>query len=253
MAIRREEAFVLKRLSLRETSLLVTLFGRDAGKFKVLVKGARREKNPLVARFEPFTRLSVVYYETLKSDTHLASDTAVLDSNVFLRSRLDLFSYASYLTELVDALFEISDPHPDVFELLATSFSLFQEVPAVQVARAFEVKVLEKAGLVPVLTHCAFCGSFDFEETFFSPKQGGIICRKCDPKLTGTIPISQATAKRLLFLFDAQMEQAAKLSLDVQTNRELERICERFIQFRLEYPLRSTRFLAEVKPLLARL
>ena len=96
MAIKREEAFVLKRMPLRETSLFVTLFTRGSGKIQGLAKGIRREKNPLTVRFEPFTRLSVVYYEKLKSDTHLISETAILDSNAHLRGRLYLFCYFSF-------------------------------------------------------------------------------------------------------------------------------------------------------------
>ncbi len=250
MAIKREEAFVLKRTPIRETSLIVTFFSRDAGKIKGLVKGARREKNPIVARFEPFTHLSVVYYEKLKSDTHLISETAVLNSNSFLRNRLDLFSYASYLTELVDALFGVHDPHPDVFELLAVAFHLFESAPAMQIARVFEVKVLEMAGLLPVLTHCVLCGETELEQAFFSSKQGGIICLKCDRGEPGTIRISNGTIQSLLFFLKSKIDQGVRLRLGQQTERELERVSERFLEFRLEYPLRSSRFLAELKPLL---
>jgi len=250
VAIKREEVFVLKRIPIRETSLIVTFFSRDTGKIKGLVKGARREKNPIVARFEPFTRLSIVYYEKLKSDTHLVSETAVLGPNSFLRDRLDLFSYASYLTELVDALFGIHDPHPDVFELLGSAFRLFESAPTVQVARVFEVKVLEMAGLLPVLTHCVLCTETNLEQAFFSSKQGGVVCRKCDRGEPGTIRISNGTIQSLLFFLKSKIDQAVKLRLGQQTEKELERISQRFLQFRLEYPLRSSRFLSELKPLL---
>lgn len=250
MAIRREETFVLKRSSLRETSLLVTFFSRGAGKIKGLVKGARREKNPISARFEPFSHLSVVYYEKLKSDTHLISETAVINSNSFLRDRLDLFSYASYATELVDALFGIHDPHPEVFDLLANCFSLFSTASPACLARVFEVKILEHAGLLPVLTHCVLCGETELEQAFFSPKQGGLICLKCDRGEPGTMRISNGTIQSLLYFMRSSMEQAVKLRLGQQTERELERIGERFLQYRLDYPLRSSHFLAELKPLL---
>ena len=250
MAIKREEAFVLKRSSLRETSLLVTFFSRHGGKIRGLVKGARREKNPFVARFEPFTHLSIVYYEKLKSDTHLISETAVLNSNSFLRDHLDRFSYASYLVELIDSLFGIHDPHPDVFELLSKCFLLFQETPASQVTRVFEVKILEKAGFLPILTHCVLCGETELEQAFFSSKQGGLVCPKCDRGEPGTMRISNGTIQSLLFFLRSTPEQAVKLRLGQQTERELERVADRFLQFRLEHPLRSRRFLSELKPLL---
>ena len=250
MAIKRDEAFVLKRLILRETSLLVTFFTREGGKIKGLAKGVRREKNSLAVRFEPFTHLSVVYYEKLKSDTHLISDTAVLNPHLALRSQLNLFSYASYLTELVDVLFGVHDPHPDVFDLLGNSFLLFEQAEPRHVVRVFEVKILEKAGFLPVLTQCALCGKRELEQAFFSPKQGGIICRNCDRAEPGTMRISNGTVKSLLFFMRAKLDQAVKLQLGVQTERELERISHRFLQYRLEHPLRSSRFLSELKPVL---
>lgn len=250
MAIRREEAFVLKRMPLRETSLLVTLFSRGAGKIKVLVKGARTEKRPIAAQFEPFTHLSIVYYEKLKSDTHLVSETAVLNSNSFLRSRLDWFGYASYLVELVDVLFGFHDPHPDVYELLGSSLVLFQSASPIHVTRVFEVKLLENAGFLPILTHCVLCGETKLKQVFFSPSQGGIVCSSCDRGEPGTIRISSGTIQSLFFFIRSRMEQAVKLRLGQQTERELERIAQKFIQFRLEYALHSPHFLSEIKSLL---
>ena len=250
MTICRDEAFVLKRVPFRETSLIVTTFSREGGKLKVLVKGVRKEKNLLTARYEPFTRLALVYYEKLKSDIHLASETTIINSNSFLRERLDRFSYASYVAELIDVFFGTHDPHPDVFDLLANAFRLFRDASPNRVARAFEFKLFEKAGLLPVLTHCASCGSKALEETFFSTKQGGIICKRCDHGEVGAIPITKGTIQSLLFFLKFTLDQAVTLRLGTQTEGELDHISERFLQFRLEYPLRSCHFLSEVKPLL---
>jgi DNA repair protein RecO (recombination protein O) len=246
MAIKREEAFVLKRIPLRETSLLVTLFTRGSGKIRALAKGIRREKNPLTVRFEPFTRLSVVYYEKLKSDTHLISETAILDSNAPLRARLDLFGYSSYLTELVDTLLGVHDPHPEVFELLRESFRLLKTAPAFQVARVFEIKLLQEIGLLPILDHCVRCGEREFQTAFLSAKQGGILCSACDRKESGTIRISQGAVQSLRFFIRNDTEHAAKLNLSKQAARELEQINSKFIHFRLERPLSTKQFLSEL-------
>ncbi|MBI4367829.1 MAG: DNA repair protein RecO [Candidatus Omnitrophica bacterium] len=253
MAIRREDVFVLKRFPIRETSLLVTFFARGAGKLRALAKGVRQEKRPLSARFEPFTRLSIVYYEKQRSDTHLLSETVVLESNAEIRDRLDRFGYASYMVELVDTFFGAHDPHPEVFDLLAASFRELKRIPAMDVARAFQVKLLERAGLVPALTQCVLCGQSDLPQAFFSPRQGGILCRRCDRGETGTIRVSHGTLQSLRFFLRGNMEQAAKLKLGRQTERELDRIISKFLQFRLEYPLKSPLFLAELKPILSKI
>ena len=249
MAIRKVEAFVLKRMLFRESSLLVTLFSKEVGKLKVLAKGVRKEKKSSAAYFEPFTRLSLVYYEKLKSDIHLASETSVLDSSSFLRARLDYFSYASYLIDLVDTLFGFYDPHPDAFDLLAQAFSFFQSVPLANVARVFEVKLLEQVGWLPVLNHCAVCGETGLERVFFSPQQGGILCAKCELKEPRTLPLSPKTLESLHFFLKNSFAESVKYRIDLQTERELERAAERFIEFRIEYPLSSKRFLSELNSL----
>lgn len=246
MAIKREEAFVLKRAPIRETSLFVTLLTHDSGKIQGLAKGIRKEKNPLTIRFEPFTRLSVVYYEKLRSDTHLISDTSILDPNTHLRSRLNRFGYASYLTELVDAFVGVHDPHPEVFELLQKSFTLFKSASPFQVARVFEIKLLESVGLLPVLDHCVQCGESRFVSAFFSPRHGGIMCQDCDRKVSGTIRISKGAILSLLFFLRNDVSRSASLRLSTQVARELEQINSRFIQYRLERPLATKRFLSEL-------
>jgi len=249
MAIRSDEAFVLRRRPFRETSLLVTLFARRAGKIKLLIKGVRTEKSSRAALLEPFTHVSVVYYEKVKSDIHLGSDVSILNSHSGLRSRLDRIGYASYITELVDTLFRPHDPHEDVFHLLTSTYRLLHRFPKPIVARVFEVKILEKVGWLPLLTQCALCGRKELGRVFFSAREGGIICAKCDRGTPQTMPISTGTLQSLLFFQKKPLEEAVKLRCEKSIERELERVGARFLSFHLDHPLRSQRFIAEVEPL----
>ena len=119
-----------------------------------------------------------------------------------------------------------------------------------RVVRICEVKLLAQAGLLPVLVHCVLCGTTDLDQVSFSPKQGGVVCKQCSLSETGTVRIAQGTIQSLLFFLRSAPAQAAKLQLGLQTERELERIIEKFLQSRLDYPLKSPRFLAELRPLL---
>lgn len=250
MAIKKVEALVLKRIPIRESSILATFFSREHGKLRGLIKGVRREKNPMSARFEPFTHLSVVYYEKIRSDTHLISETVVLNSNSFLRDQLSLFGYASYLVELVDVLFDLHDPYPNVFDLLQDCFELFKTHSPTVILRIFEVKLFKTIGLLPIFNHCVLCRKARTHQCFFSPKQGGIICPSCDRGEPGTIKISKGTIQSILYFLKADVHQAVTLSLSPQIEKELEYIHSRFLQYRLEYPLKTPKFIAEIKPLI---
>jgi len=250
MAIKKVEAIVLKRIPIRESSILATFFTRESGKLRGLIKGVRREKNSLSARFEPFTHLSIVYYEKIKSDTHLVSETMVLNSNSYLRDKLAFFGFASYLTELIDVFFDLYDPYPDVFDLLCDSFELFSDFPPSIILRAFEVKLFETVGLLPIFDHCVLCRKTSLDQCFFSPRQGGVVCLQCDRGESGTIKISKGTIQSLFYLLKTDITQAVKLGLTQQTEKELAHIHHKFLQYRLEYPLKTPKFLAEIKPLL---
>ena len=250
MAIRKVEAIVLKRIPFRESSLLVTLFGREVGKLIVLAKGVRKDKRLRVASFEPFTHLTVLYYEKTKSEIHLFSDLSVLASNSFLRLKLDHFTYASYLIELVDTFLGVYDPHAEVFDLLLESFLLFKVVLPLKVTCGFEIKFFGLIGWLPVLDRCTSCGDSNFDRCFFSAKQGGILCPRCERSESGTIPISGPTAQALLELSRKSLKEVVGKELDYQTLRELERLSQRFISFRLDYPLKSRQVLSEIQSFL---
>ncbi len=251
MAIKTDEAFVLTRMCFRETSMILTLFAKEAGKIKLLLKGVRGEKNPKLARFEPFTKVSVVYYEKLRSDLHLGSQLEILDAQLGLRNQLSRIAFASYLTELVDTLFAAQDPHEDVYDLLEASFECLQHFTPSTVARVFELKILEKIGWLPMLQECAGCGTEDLFQSYFSPRQGGVLCLSCKAKDSSAFPVSKMTCQTLVYFLSHDLSDAVQRELSPSSERELARIGERFLRFHLDYPLRSTRFLSEVRFLLA--
>lgn len=250
MAILHTEAFVLKRAPFRETSLLVTLFTRSAGKIKVLVKGARKDKSALLAALEPFSHIAVVYYEKVKSGVHLASSVSILNSHSTLRRCLDRMSYASYVTELVDLLFGSDDPDDEVFNLLANAYELLERSSPAVVARVFEVKALEHVGWLPVLARCVLCRTDVVHQVFFNSRNGGILCAQCNRREPGSVPISKGTLRSLLFFKEHELEEAVKLRLGRSTERELACIGERFLNYHCDRTLKSPRFIAEVQPIL---
>jgi DNA repair protein RecO (recombination protein O) len=248
MAIRKDEGFVLARIPFRETSILLTVFSQNSGKLKLLMKGVRNDKRSKLARFEPFTHVSFVYYEKIKSDLHLGTDMEILNSQSSLRSQIAFVSYASYLTELVDTLFHVHDPCRDAYELLRYSFKSLSDGAPETVVRVFELKVLAEIGWLPTLTKCVSCAEQVNQLAYFSPRQGGIICPKCEPKDVSTFPISRGARETLLYFVTSKFQDAIRLKISVSIGQELKRISEKFFRFHLDYPLRSTKFLSEVAP-----
>ena len=89
---------------------------------------------------------------------------------------------AARACDAVGRLFETSEPHPGVFNLLCRKLSLLDRDPAGATrasALAFRLKLLVAAGLAPQLGACACCGERE-HLVGFSGAAGGVVCSSCE-------------------------------------------------------------------------
>ncbi len=253
MAIQKTEAFILRRIPLRETSWILTCLTRSFGKVKGVVKGARKEKSSWFAACELFTHVDMVYFEKTKTNLHLITELSILNSHVKLRSHFSAIAYAGYFSELMDQLLEENETPPAVFELLKSTFSLLEKNTGSFdiLARAFEIKLLRILGLLPHFLNCVECGSEMGRRVYFSARQGGIFCEECHAKNHGGFLISHGCIQAIQFLIKTDIPKITQLRLGKQIKTELEQMSKRFIEFRIESQLKSLHFLSQVMPIIS--
>ncbi|MDP3919773.1 MAG: DNA repair protein RecO [Candidatus Omnitrophota bacterium] len=251
MAIHRTEAFVLKTQPLRSSSLIVTFFTPGFGKMKGVAKGVRREKELRGALYELFTRLEIVFYEKTRSDLHLISDAAIVDSNDGLRRRFDTITYASYFCEMVDVLTVVHDRHEPVFDLLDFVFRYLRSIPGSQLTLVFKLKLLNEVGWLPYLAGCFHCRKVQFEEGFFSVSQGALLCPACGRNYTDARSISGEALGALRYYGNHQPEDCIRRRLTPSVEGELTVWLSEFLDFRLPIPLKTTQFIEAVRPVLS--
>jgi len=250
MAIQKTEAFVLKTQPFRSSSLIVTTFSRSFGKLKGIAKGVRREREMRGAQFELFTHLEMIFYEKTRSDLHLISEAAILESHDSLRTQLQRIVYASYFSELVDRLSENHDPHEGIFELLDFSFRFLTSVPGTRIARLFEIRLLREIGWIPYLDACLKCRASHLERGFFSVVQGALFCPVCGPGFSDARPINPEALAILRYYATHSLESSLKFRVGRQAERELEGLMEKFLLYRLGSPLKSRIFMDQIQPVL---
>lgn len=252
MALQKAEAFVLKTSPFRTSSLIVTTFTRPFGKIRGVVKGVRGEGAPRSGTFEPFTLLEIVFYEKIRSDLHLISEAAVLDTFAKLRFDLERLAMAYYLTELVDQFTEPHDPHEAVFELLHFAYQWLPSVSPDLLARFFELRLLSEVGLLPHLTSCLSCGDERTDGFFFSVRQGGFFCADCRNKISDARPVHKETVGRIRRLAREGARGLIQEKPEAREDREIGELIERFLSDRLGRKLSTQRFLNQVRCLLVR-
>lgn len=152
MALQKTEAIILRRQEVRETSLLIVAYSRHLGKVLGLLKGVRGARAAVPWYLEPMTLQALVLYERRRSPYCLISSCDLMDAFDPLRRDLAKLCFASFCLDLVDAMTETQDPHPEIFEsLLSCLRAMGEGADPKSMARSLEVKLLKASGLLPEL------------------------------------------------------------------------------------------------------
>ena len=252
------DAFVLRRMHFGETDNILTLYGRDRGRFSAIAKGARKAISRLSGATEvlTLTRFGMASGKSLE----IVTQVEVQDSFPGLRQDLLRLAHGLYLADLVDHSVEDHAPNPRLFDLLHAGLSLLETVSPPEVAaRWFEVQLLRDLGYAPDLCQCAVCrepvpGSFRSGERFaLSALLGGALCpRHARPASNDDHSGLSHEALLLLQTMDAPWPQngdrlpASELP-DAKSLSEARLALRRSLRFRLERDLKSLTFLDSLR------
>lgn len=150
-----EPAFVLHRRAWRETSLIVDLLTRSAGRVAAVARGARGPRSPWFGLAEPFRPLQVGW--SRRGEMATLTDIDAPGSTIAL-SGTGLWC-GFYANELLLELLPRDDPDANLFdayaELLPELASSDRQGAAL---RRFECRMLDAMGLLPDLASCAGSG-----------------------------------------------------------------------------------------------
>lgn len=186
MSIVRDEAIVLRRLDYSESSQVLALFTRDHGQQRMIAKGIKRGTKTRAATGIDLLELGVVMFSSRpgKEDV-LATLTEWRQEENFPHLRRDLprCYAAQYAAEATSHLTEVHDPHPALFDALKSLLALLDAADPLATLDAYLWTLLTEIGLRPELGRCMNCARpvTDDSVIYLSTRQGGAICRDCEP------------------------------------------------------------------------
>lgn len=236
----RTEGIVLRVRNLGEADRIITLYTKDKGKLSAVARGARRIRNRLLSPTQLFTH--GLYLIFPQQGLHNLSQAEIIHSGQPLRDDLEKFAYASYITELLDALTPEEDPAERVFALLAGALSLGARGRMKLAVRAFEIKLMAELGYQPELHVCLNCRE-PVQENLFFTEQGGVLCQRCAPQVPGHTPLSNGAWELMKKLLAWDFSKLTVLHPAGNLEAELRTVMRKYLDFRLEYPLKSLDFL----------
>lgn len=204
----KTDALVLATRPLGEADRLIDLLTWEKGKITAVARGARKVKSKLAAGVDLFTH---GYYQLHRGRSlDLITGQEVRQHFTAFREDAALYPYGLYLAELTGRLVRSEEPANAPCALLLEGWRLLCDggLPdRMLFCLAFELKLLDLMGFRPHLKGCLLCGAP--EAPYFSPSQGGLLCRRC----TGgdAINLSAGTAALARRLLEAPLEQVKML------------------------------------------
>jgi DNA repair protein RecO (recombination protein O) len=181
----KTEAVVLRSMRYGEADRILHLYTADLGRVSAIAKGVRRARSRFGGRLEPFFRLQMELHQG-RGELLTVTGAHTVDGHPRLRGDARALDAAARACDAVGRLFETSEPHPNVFNLLCRKLSLLEAQSAAGrsptghgPALAFRLKLMLAAGLAPQLGACASCGERE-HLAGFSGAAGGVVCGACE-------------------------------------------------------------------------
>jgi DNA repair protein RecO (recombination protein O) len=215
----KTEAIVLRSIRYGEADRILHLYTPGHGRLSAIAKGARRSRSRFGARLEPFFHIRAVLHEG-RSELLTVTSVDTVATHGALRDHAATLDAAARACDAVTRLFETSDPHPEVFRLLANELGLLHADAAqarTSNGLAFRLKLLLAAGIVPQLGSCVLCGETD-HLVGFSGAAGGVVCSSCE---AAAFPLEEAAYRFLVGALGSPLAQAPEGS--ERTLRQVER------------------------------
>ena len=252
--LRRERfedaAFVLRRFSYGESSLLVHLLTPGHGRISAIAKGAYRPSSGFCGVLDLFDTLRVRWTRADARSLAVVTGARIVERRRELTA--DLSRYRSALAVLELAHVAAREEHEEraLFGLVEEALECMarSRVGPGLAQLAFDLAFLRLAGLSPALETCAACGRKPEGRPAsvpFSALLGGRLCASCaraarsHGRSIGSLPLNVVRVASSLMHSPPSMLE--KIQLDRPLEERVRGFVERFLETHLETQLRARR------------
>lgn len=172
------EGIVLSQTDLAEHDRVISVFTRDEGMVRAVVKGARKPLSKLSAVTQPYSRATFQLYRGRSLDR--VTQVALLTSHPGIMLDYKKMVYAGFLAELVSQILPERESNEAVFDFYGNVLHQLEgRDDPWPVAAGGALGVLARAGFAPSFGACAVCGAAPAAPVYFSAESGGLVCSKC--------------------------------------------------------------------------
>ena len=240
----KTKGVVLHRTFVGEKDAIIKILTESAGVVSASAKGIKSMKSKLSAGCSLFSYSDFLLTES--NGRYIVASSSLCEGFYGLSSNIERLSYATYAAEAAASVSPGPEDASEIIPLLLNTFFLFSnsQKNLRLIKCVFELKLLCLLGYAPELYCCTQCGETD-ELCFFSPSEGGVICRSC-----GNLPdvkiVTPDTLTAMRYVEDADDKKAFSFSLAKQNLDEFEAITEKMLENIIGYKLSSLNYLKQI-------
>ncbi|MEW6207309.1 MAG: DNA repair protein RecO [Acidobacteriota bacterium] len=240
MPLHTTEAFTLRTYSLAEADKICVFLTKDHGKVRGVAHGARKIRSRFGSSLEPFTEVSLTYFQKEGRELVSVSNCEILRSHFVSASRdVETASAFSYMAEILTEFLPDNEPNEKLYRLVAAVLeAIEQRHDLALLLRYFETWALRLAGYFPDTFHCSSCGEkIAPDDSAFLTAEGAPRCRACSEG-RGT-EVSPTMRRMINKVFRAHPTDFARERINPDHLARLGEINYQIIRHALERDLRS--------------
>lgn len=166
----KDTVVVIKSINYSEADRIVTVFGRELGKFTLFARGIRKINSKNRGNIQTLYTSKISFYEgkgmplLTESESVASLDIDNLDMN---NAKRILFLLNKFLQEY--------DPYPNLFDALQRALALNLDSRSTNKLR---IKFLKEMGFLNDFSSCIHCGSKK-DIQYIDSKNFALVCKNC--------------------------------------------------------------------------
>ena len=240
MGTEKLSGIVIREQVKGESNKQIVVLAKGLGRVILSARGARKANSRLLAATQLFCYADFVVYE---GKGFYSVNQAELQKSFYdLRTDIDKFSEAMYLTELVDRSCPAGMEQDEVLELLYYAFSVMEKgtLPPKLISRIFELKLLQINGLFAP-EECHICGKSE-GDIYFDDRLGAFFCE--EHRTGNSIFVYDAVRKAFAHVLSKDGKAVFGFNLSDEALEQLSVIMKSYMDVHMDVRLKSRDFLA---------
>jgi DNA repair protein RecO (recombination protein O) len=238
MGLGETEAIVLRTYKLAEADKITVFLSQNSGVMRGVARGARRLKSKFGAALEPFTLVSLSYFEKEGQELVSIRQADILRSYFELSTNTEVVLALEYIGGLILEFIPPHEPNEKVFRMIRACLEALASAPENlrHITRYSEVWLLKLSGFLPDLRACVHCKSHlgvDGRKVYLGT-DGGLRCEACAHKLDLALSVEATSHLRATQRLAPGDWAHSTGSVSEAVQKELSQVTQRLITRALE-------------------